>query len=125
MTRFVALAFLLAGVASSGASTLLHGYGMSITIPRGWHGRITHGFVRVRGEGLRLEIRESTPEGRPDPFFRRRTVPTLQATGFHATEHHLGFTLFRRNFALLPFPARNDLQRRRSTPRTRSSTHSE
>jgi hypothetical protein len=105
MTRFVALAFVLAGVASSGASAVLHGYGMSITIPGGWHGRITHGLVRVRGKGLRLELRESTPEGRPDPFFRRRTVPTLQATDFHATEHHLGFTLSGRNFALLPFPA--------------------
>src|SRR6266540_7530009 len=105
MTRFVALAFLFAGVAGSGAANVLHGYGMSITIPPGWHGRITHGLVRVHGEGLRLEIRESTPEARPDPFFRRRTVPTLHATDFRSAEHHLGFTLSGRQFALLPFPA--------------------
>jgi hypothetical protein len=104
MTRFVALAFLVAGVAGSGAANV-HGYGMSITIPSGWHGRITHGLVRVRGEGLPFEIRESTPGARPDPFFRRRRVPTLHATDFHATEHHLGFTLSGRQFALLPFPA--------------------
>jgi hypothetical protein len=41
MTRFVALAFLLAAVAGSGAANVLHGYVMSITIPYGWHGRIT------------------------------------------------------------------------------------
>jgi hypothetical protein len=104
MTRVVALAFLLAGVAGSEAATV-HGYGMSIAIPTGWHGRITHGLVRVRGEGLRFGIRESTPQATPDPFFRRRKVPTLHATDFHSSEHHLGFTLSGRHFALLPSPA--------------------
>jgi hypothetical protein len=78
---------------------------MSITLPAGWHGRITHGLVRVWGEGLRFEIRESTPTGRPDPFFRRRQIPTLQSKDFHAIEHHLGFTLSGRHFALLPLSA--------------------
>jgi hypothetical protein len=36
MARLVALSFLLAGAASSGPSIVLHGYGMSITIPPGW-----------------------------------------------------------------------------------------
>ncbi len=105
MARLVAVAFVFAGLTGSGTPTALHGYGMSITIPPGWHGRITHGLVRVRGEGLFFEIRESTPEARPDPFFRRRTVPTLHATDFRSAEHHLGFTLSGRQFALLPFPA--------------------
>jgi hypothetical protein len=78
---------------------------MSITIPPAWHGQITHGLVRVPGAGLRLEIRESTPQARPDPFFRRRTVPTLRAADFRSTEHHLGFTLAGRQFAVLPFPS--------------------
>ncbi len=105
MARLVAVAFVFAGLTGSGTPTALHGYGMSITIPPGWHGRITHGLVRVRGERLFFEIRESTPEARPDPFFRRRTVPTLHATDFRSAEHHLGFTLSGRQFALLPFPA--------------------
>jgi hypothetical protein len=82
----------------------VHGYGMSVTLPLEWHGRITHGLVRVRGEGLRFEIRESSPGARPDPFFRRRMVPALHSSDFHASEHHLGFTLSGRHFALLPFP---------------------
>jgi hypothetical protein len=87
------------------AANTVHGYGMSITVPPGWHGRITHGLVRVSGAGLRFEIRESTPGRRPNPFFRRRTVPTLHARDFRSAEHHLGFTLSGRQFAVLPFPA--------------------
>lgn len=103
MARLVVLAFLVAGVAGSGGR-VLHGYGMSVTLPPDWHGRISHGLVRVRGEGLRFEIRESSPGARPDPFFHRRTVPTLHARDFRSSEHHLGFTLSGRDFALLPFP---------------------
>jgi len=33
-------------------------------------------------------------------------VPTLRASDFRSAEHHLGFTLSGRRFALLPFPAR-------------------
>lgn len=105
MTRLVALAFLYAGIAGSGVTNVLHGYGMSISVPAGWHARVTHGLVRVWGEGLRFEIRESTPTERSDPFFRRRQVPTLRSRDFHVTEHHLGFTLSGRQFALLPFSA--------------------
>jgi hypothetical protein len=105
MRSFVALAFLLAAVTGSAAASVLHGYGMSITIPPGWRGQITHGLVRVRGGGLRFEIRESTPGARADPFFRRRTVPTLRTAEFRSSEHHLGFTLSGRQFAILPFPA--------------------
>jgi len=43
MARVVAFAFVLGGV-GSGTSNVLHGYGMSISIPPGWHGRITHGL---------------------------------------------------------------------------------
>jgi hypothetical protein len=106
MTRMIALVFALAGIAAPGPVHILHGCGMSIAIPRGWHGGITHGLVRLRGAGLRIEFRESTPTTTADPFFRRRTVPTLDARDFASTEHHLGFTLSGRHFALLPFPAR-------------------
>jgi hypothetical protein len=105
MRSFVATTFLVAGLAGSAPANVLHGYGMSITLPLGWQGQISHGLVRVRGAGLRLEIRESTPQQRPDPFFRRRTVPTLRAADFRSAEHHLGFTLAGRHFALLPFPS--------------------
>ncbi len=106
MRSLVAPTFLLHTVAVWATANVVHGYGMSITVPRGWHGQITHGLVRVRGGGLRLEIRESTPQARPDPFFRRQTVPTLRAADFRSAEHHLGFTLAGRQFAVLPFPSR-------------------
>lgn len=48
--------------------------------------------------------------GRPDPFFRRHRVPTLRASDFVSGEHHLGFTLSGRRFALLPFPVRRAAQ---------------
>ena len=90
----------------AGASHVIHGYGMSLTIPDGWNGAITHGLVRLHGVDLRIEIRESSPTKRLDPFFRRRVVPTLHASDFQSAEHHLGFTLAGRHFAVLPFPAR-------------------
>jgi hypothetical protein len=79
---------------------------MTLTVPAGWNGSITHGLVRLRGQGLKLWIRETSPTRRPDPFFRRRAVPMLHASDFRSAEHHLGFTLSGRRFALLPFPAR-------------------
>jgi hypothetical protein len=88
------------------ASRVIRGYGMSLTVPDGWSGRITHGLVRLRGAGLRIEIRESSPTNRLDPFFRRRSVPALRASDFRSAEHHLGFTVAGRHFAVLPFPAR-------------------
>jgi len=106
MRGFVAIAFLVSSLAGSGHASAIHGYGMSMTIPRGWHGTISHGLIRLRGQGLRLLIRESSPTRRRDPFFRRRSVPTLRASDFRSAEHHLGFTLSGRRFALLPFPAR-------------------
>jgi hypothetical protein len=105
MTRTIAIGVALAGIAAPAPAHVVHGYGMSITIPRGWHGGITHGLVRLRGAGLRVVIREFTPTTAADPFFRRRTVPTLGAGEFASGEHHLGFTLSGRDFALLPFPA--------------------
>jgi hypothetical protein len=105
MTRMMAVGVALAGIAAPGPVRVVHGYGMSIAIPRGWHGGITHGLVRLRGAGLRIEIRESTPTTKGNPFFRRRATPTLRARDFADTEHHLGFTLSGRHFALLPFPA--------------------
>jgi hypothetical protein len=79
----------------------MHGYGMSMEIPPGWHGSITHGLVRLRGDGLRLWIRESsTPISPADPFFRRRSAPTLRASDF-GVEQHLGFRLSGRRFAVL------------------------
>ncbi|MBA3735265.1 MAG: hypothetical protein H0W90_08715 [Actinobacteria bacterium] len=79
---------------------------MSLTVPAGWHASITHGLVLLRGKGVKLWIRETSPTRRPDPFFRRRAVPTLHPSDFRSVEHHLGFTLSGRQFALLPFPAR-------------------
>jgi hypothetical protein len=79
---------------------------MSLTVPTDWRGSVTHGLVSLRGEGVKLWIRETSPTRRPDPFFRRRAVPTLHASDFRSTEHHLGFTLSGRRFALLPFRAR-------------------
>ena len=105
MTRWIALGIAIAGIAAPAPAHLVHGYGMSIAISRGWHGGITHGLVRLRGTGLRVEIREFTPTTPADPFFRRRTVPTLVAGDFASAEHHLGFTLAGRNFALLTFAA--------------------
>jgi hypothetical protein len=105
VVRLAAIAFLVAGVASPGPN-VVHGYGMSLTVPGSWHGSITHGLVRLRGEGVTLWIRETSSTGRPDPFFRRRAVPTLHTSDFRSAEHHLGFTLSGRRFALLPFPAR-------------------
>jgi hypothetical protein len=107
MRGFVATVLLVSTLAGSGDPGAIHGYGMSMTIPRGWHGTISHGLVRLRGHGLGLQIRESSPTGRPDPFFRRRAVPPLHASDFRSAEHHLGFTLSGRRFALLPFPARS------------------
>src|SRR6266487_3111600 len=104
MVRVAATVFLFAGLAGSEPTVVL-GYGMSLTVPAGWHGSVTHGLVRLRGEGVRLWIREISPTPRPDPFFRRRVVPTLHASDFRSVEHHLGFTLSGRRFALLPFPA--------------------
>src|ERR687887_1168254 len=101
----LATALLVTQVAGPAQTHVVRGYGMSITIPRGWHGRITHGLVRVSGGGLRFEIRESTPEARPNPFFRRRAAPTLRKADFRAVEHHLGFSLAGRQFAVLPFRA--------------------
>jgi hypothetical protein len=107
VARFLALALLLSSVACSARGTLIHGYGMSLKVPPGWHGSITHGLVRLRGDGLRLWIRESsTPISPADPFFQRRTVPTLRASDF-GSEQHLGFRLSGRRFAvLLPSPSR-------------------
>ena len=104
MVRLAAIVFLVAGLAGS-EPTVVHGYGMSLTVPAGWHGSITHGLVQLRGEGVKLWIRETSPTRRPDPFFRRRAVPPLHASDFRSVEHHLGFTLSGRRFALLPFPA--------------------
>jgi hypothetical protein len=106
MTRQILVSVALAGIAASAPVHVVHGYGMSIAIPQGWQGRITHGLVRVRGQGLRIVIRESTPGPKADPFFRRRAVPRLGTKDFRSAEHHLGFTLSGRNFAVLPFPAR-------------------
>ncbi len=107
MVRLAAIALLLSGVACSASGTQIHGYGISMKVPPSWHGAITHGLVRLRGDGLRLWIRESSsPETGRDPFFRRRTVPTLRASDF-GVEQHLGFTLSGRRFAiLLPSPSR-------------------
>jgi hypothetical protein len=106
MARTLAVAVALAAIAAPQPAHVIHGYGMSIALPLGWNGRITHGLVRVRGAGLRLEIRESSPTTNRDPFFRGRAVPTLGARDFADAEHHLGFTLSGRHFAVLPFPAR-------------------
>jgi hypothetical protein len=80
---------------------------MSMNVPPGWHGSVTHGLVRLRGDGLRLWIRESSSPISPvDPFFRRRIVPTISASEF-GVEQHLGFRLSGRRFAiLLPSPSR-------------------
>jgi hypothetical protein len=106
MARQILVSVALAGIAASAPAHVIHGYGMSIAIPQGWQGRITHGLVRVRGQGLHIVIRESTPGPKADPFFRRRAVPRLGTKDFRSAEHHLGFTLSGRNFAVLPFPAR-------------------
>jgi hypothetical protein len=105
MVRLAVIAFLVAGVASP-APNVVHGYGMSLTVPAGWHGSVTHGLVRLRGEGVKLWIRETSSTRRPDPFFRHRLVPMLHESDFRSVEHHLGFTLSGRRFSLLPFPAR-------------------
>jgi hypothetical protein len=51
MTRQILVSVALAGIAASAPVHVIHGYGMSIAIPQGWQGRITHGLVRVRGQG--------------------------------------------------------------------------
>src|SRR4051794_12826399 len=100
------LGALLAVAFAAGGAHTVHGYGLSLTIPNGWDGKITHGLVRLNGPGLRIEIREtSEPTTRSDPFFRRAGVPKLRASDFRSREHHLGFTVADRRFALLPLAA--------------------
>lgn len=106
VARLLVFVVLVAVATGAGPSHVIHGYGMSLTTPDGWNGKITHGLVRLDGAGVRLEIRESSPTKRPDPFFRRRVAPTLRASDFRLREHRLGFTLAGRHFAVLPFPAR-------------------
>jgi hypothetical protein len=106
VVRLVAFTCLAFGFAVSTPAADVHGYGMSLEVPAGWHATISHGLVRLRGQGLRLMLRETTRGPRPDPFFRRTTVPKLRASDFRAGEHHLGFTLSERQFALLPSPGR-------------------
>jgi hypothetical protein len=105
--RWAAIALLLSGVACSASEKQIHGYGMSMRVPPGWKGTISHGLVRLQGDGLRLWIRESSsPTSGVEPFFRRRSVPTLRASDF-GVEQHLGFRLSGRRFAvLLPSPSR-------------------
>ena len=102
----VAIALLVSSVACSASGAEIHGYGMSMKVPPGWHGTISHGLVRLRGDGLRLWIRESSsPETGPSSFFRRRAAPTLRPYDF-GVEQHLGFTLSGRRFAIL-LPSRS------------------
>jgi hypothetical protein len=105
--RWAAIALLLSGVACSASEKQIHGYGMSMKVPPDWQGTISHGLVRLQGDGLRLWIRESSsPTSGVEPFFRRRSVPALRASDF-GVEQHLGFRLSGRRFAvLLPSPSR-------------------
>jgi len=58
---------------SSGHVRSIHGYGMSMALPAGWHGSIGHGYLIARGDGLTLRIDEwkDTPQDKEGFFYFR------------------------------------------------------
>jgi len=97
-----AAAILLVSGCGKGSNTI-HGYGMSLTLPAGWHGRISHGYVAARGDHATLELSEwqPSPEERSVSWFLRRKPPLhVNARDFTATESSLAFALNGRYFAV-------------------------
>ncbi len=43
------------------ALVTIHGYGLSLSLPAAWHGRVLHGVVVASAPGARLELREWQP----------------------------------------------------------------
>ena len=88
---------------SSGHVRSIHGYGMSMALPAGWHGSIGHGYLIARGDGLTLRIDEwqDTPQDREGFFYFRMRAPVhMRARNFGPRAAAPRFRLHGRYFVI-------------------------